>query len=82
MFLTLIKLFSLGSLLGICYGFSFVYIQVNTKKTPFYILFYCASKVVLLLILFYLLHLFKIRSIIFIVAFILSFWTFIIKYKH
>ncbi len=81
MILMLLTLFSLGSLLGILYGFYLIYIQVNANKTYLFII-NLISKMFLLLIFYYLLHLCKIRSIIFIVSFILSFWFFIInKYK-
>lgn len=74
----IIKLIILGSLSGFFYGFSLIYIQKLRKS--FSLIIYNLRNLILIILLFYILHLFKISSIIFIISFILTFWVFIIKY--
>lgn len=72
----------LGSLFGALYSYSLIYIQKNfIRRSNKNFIIYFIRKAILLLILFYILHLFKIKSIIFIIGFILSFWTLIIKHN-
>lgn len=73
-------LVTLGIILGIIYGF-FLVNQEKTHSFKFAIFYYLRT-IIVLIIFFYLLHLFKIQSILFLISFIVSFWTFIIKYKY
>ena len=73
-------LVTLGIILGIIYGF-FLVNQEKTHSFKFSIFYYLRT-IIVLIIFFYLLHLFKIQSILFLISFIISFWTFIIKYKY
>lgn len=78
MLVNIIKLIVLGSFTGFLNGFFLNYTK-NLKKPMLFIL-YNLKNILLIILLFYVLHLSKISFIIFVISFILTFWTYIIKY--